>query len=321
MLQTATIVYVVVEARSMKYNIEIYCMDYTLDEASRYKSDYDKFLDLKNSLSSRIIDEEKYIGLYNNLLELESQRNECNRILDEYKEKSAKAVEALSNINSYKDEISYHNRELDPINLEINRLSGQLTLLDSFSNEFEQYNQKYTVIETLRKYCSPTSGIQSLFMELYMNKTLELSNQLLSMMFGGEYRLLPFIINSNEFRIPFIGNGLAVDDLSSASSSQKAMFSLVINMSLLFQASTKYNLVALDELDSGLDSANRQQYTQVLYRMLPILNIEQLFIISHSIELDATNVDIIKLKSYESYESESGNVIWDYNEIIKGNTI
>ena len=92
-------------------------------------------------------------------------------------------------------------------------------------------------------------------------------------------------------------------------------------MSLLFQASTKYNLVALDELDSGLDSANRQQYTQVLYRMLPILNIEQLFIISHSIELDATNVDIIKLKSYESYESESGNVIWDYNEIIKGNTI
>lgn len=291
------------------------------EEATRYKSDYDKFLDLKNSLSSRIIDEEKYIGLYNNLLELESQRNECNRILDEYKEKSAKAVEALSNINSYKDEINYHNRELDPINLEINRLSGQLTLLDSFSNEFEQYNQKYTVIETLKKYCSVSGGIQSVFMQIYMSKTLELSNQILSLLFNGEYKLVDFVINPNEFRIPFIGNGLMVDDISSGSSSQVCMMSCIINLVLLYQSSTRYMVARLDEVDAPLDSFSRAGWVQVLHKVLELLHMDQLFIISHSIELDACNADIIQLKDYDSYESESGNVIWDYNEIIKGNTI
>ena len=61
-------------------------------------------------------------------------------------------------------------------------------------------------------------------------------------------------------------------------------------------------------------------FVQILYKMLPMLNIEQLFIISHSIELDSSNADIIKLKSYDDYESESGNVIWDYNDIVKENT-
>ena len=157
-------------------------------------------------------------------------------------------------------------------------------------------------------------------MELYMNKTLELANQLLSMRFGGEYKLLPFIINSNEFRIPFIGNGLAVDDLSSASSSQKAMFSRVINMSVLFQASTKYNITQLDEPTGPLDHINVENFSALLYRLLEILGFEQIFIISQT-ELNLPDAAIIRLRDYENYDLKGNNVIWDYNEIIKGNTI
>ena len=49
-----------------------------------------------------------------------------------------------------------------------------------------------------------------------------------------------------------------------------------------------------------------------------VLNIEQLFIISHSMEIDNTFADLIKFKGYDDYESsiQSGNVIFDYNEII-----
>ena len=52
---------------------------------------------------------------------------------------------------------------------------------------------------------------------------------------------------------------------------------------------------------------------------MKILEIEQLFIISHSVEADNSFADIIKLKSYDNYESgvQSGNIIFDYNEYIK----
>ena len=73
----------------------------------------------------------------------------------------------------------------------------------------------------------------TLFMQLYMTKTKELANQVLSMLFGGGYTILDFIINSNEFRIPFVGEGLPVDDISSGSASQIAMMGMIINLVLL----------------------------------------------------------------------------------------
>ena len=53
-------------------------------------------------------------------------------------------------------------------------------------------------------------------MQLYMDKTLSLANQLLSMLFNGEIELLPYIINENEFRIPTKSNitNLVTDDVS-----------------------------------------------------------------------------------------------------------
>ena len=69
-----------------------------------------------------------------------------------------------------------------------------------------------------------------------MGKTLTLANQLLSMLFNGEYKLLPYIINENEFRIPFIGNGMTVDDVSSGSTSQVCMIGMIMNLVLLISA-------------------------------------------------------------------------------------
>ena len=201
---------------------------------------------------------------------------------------------------------------------EISRLNGQLTLLDSYIGEYNEYKQNYETIEILKKYCSPTNGgIQVLFMQLYMSKTLEIANQILAMLFGGEYRLLDFVINDSEFRIPFIGSGLAVDDISSGSASQVCMMSMIINLVLLHQASTKFNIARLDEIESPLDSINRSNFINILYRMIPLLNIDQLFIISHNLlEADTSAVDIIKLKSYDNFDIQlAGNIIYDYDAL------
>ena len=190
-------------------------------------------------------------------------------------------------------------------------------MLDSKYQEHEMYSIKYNMIETLKKYCSPTGGgIQTLFMQLYMSKTLDIANQILQMLFNGEYKLLDFIINQNEFRIPFIGNGLPVDDISSGSCSQIAMMGLAINMALFYQASTKYNIPRFDEIESGLDNYNREKIINIFAYIIKLLNIEQAFIISHSIELDNSLADIIKLKMYDNSDQVFlGNVIYDDSKI------
>ena len=288
-------------------------------EINTLKSEMDNYQGLVDTLNSSLSIESEYLTVVNSLIEPTNELAKYNSIIEESKKKSAMAIESLSQIEGYKGQINNLTNELKPIVDQINSLAGQLTLLEAYYKEYDECKRSYDTIETIKKYCSPTgSGIQVLFMQLYMSKTLELSNRVLAMLFGGEYRLLDFVINENEFRIPFIGSGLPVDDISSGSSSQISIMGMIINLVLLHQASTRFNIARLDEIDAGLDNKNRSDFINFIFYTMDMLQIEQVFMISHSIEADNSNADIIKLKTYDDYESgiKSGNVIYDYNEHI-----
>ena len=174
-----------------------------------------------NILKNSIITEQQYYDAYCNFKDIESEYNLAKSTIDEFQAKSAKALEALSSISNYKTQIDSLTYELDPISKDISTITGQLTLLDSYYLEYNEYMSSYNTVETLKKYCSPTGGgIQTLFMQIYMSRTKQTANEVLGMLFGGSYQLLDFVINENEFRIPFVGEGLPVDDISSGSSSQ-----------------------------------------------------------------------------------------------------
>ncbi len=295
-------------------------MNTLLQDVEKYKSEIDNYNSLISSLNSSIQTETEYVTIYSEYKSVEEEYNNCKAKIDEFNKKSSKAMESISIINSLRNDIEKLSVELNPVMNEISSISGQLTLLDSYYAEYNEYRQSYDIIETLKKYCSPTGGgIQTLFMQIYMSKTKDLTNEVLGMLFNGNYQLLDFVINDNEFRIPFIGEGLPVDDISSGSSSQISMMSMIINLVLLHQGSTKFNIAQLDEIDGALDSYNRSEFINILFYSMKILEIEQLFIISHSVEADNSFADIIKLKSYDNYESgvQSGNIIFDYNEYIK----
>ena len=91
---------------------------------------------------------------------------------------------------------------------------------------------------------------------------------------------------------------------------------MIINLVLLNQASTKYNITRLDEIDGGLDHQNRYMFVDILQKIIQILDIEQLFIISHSAESALSNVDIIQLAELEDYDDifTGGNIIYTYKE-------
>lgn len=209
-----------------------------------------------------------------------------------------------TNMGSITNEIRINTEDLD-------NLKHSAKLLGEYKNELEVYHKKYSKVEKIKYYSSPSTGIQTLFMELYMNKIISISNELLSLLFGGEFTLQPFVINENEFRIPCMGNGLMHDDISSMSTAQKCMISMILSFSLLYQASTKYNIIKLDEIDAPLDTFNRSYFITLLNNIMGMLHCEQCFIVSHNNELNDCDSDLILLKSAHA-EQFNGNIIWQY---------
>lgn len=221
-------------------------------------------------------------------------------------------------LNKLQDELSKLNTNLAGVNNDTKALSNEadsikhsLMILADYQKELKEYNDKYTKIEKIRYYSSSSTGIQTLFMSLYMNNIIRNANELLSLLFEGEFALQPFVINESEFRIPCIGSGLLHDDISSMSTAQKSMISMILSFSILHQSATRYNIIRLDELDGGLDTSNRAYFITLLDRLMAMLRCEQAFIISHNNELDSSAADIIVLKN-ASHETYTGNIIWQY---------
>lgn len=223
-----------------------------------------------------------------------------------------------SELNRLQDELSKLNTNMVAVNNDSKALTDErdaikhsLILLGDYQRELKEYSDKYTKIEKIRYYSSSSTGIQTIFMSLYMNNIIRTANELLSLLFDGEFALQPFVINESEFRIPCLGSGLLHDDISSMSTAQKSMISMILSFSILNQSATRYNIIRLDELDGGLDTSNRGYFITLLDRLMGMLRCEQAFIISHNNELDSSAADIIVLKN-SSHETYTGNIIWQF---------
>ena len=259
------------------------------------------------------------------LEDLSVQVKRCNEKNAEKAELRKRFAEIKDNISSIKDSVDRLNRyrndydkaiaEMGPLKDNRDQLAYAIKRAEEYDAELQEYQAKFNTVETLKKYSSPTSGIQTLYMSLYMNKTLQLANDLLQYLFGGYLELLPYVINGEEFRIPVKhGNGMISDDISSCSTAQICMISMVTTISLSLQSSGVFNIFRFDEIDGGLDTENRTMFFDTLKRMCRELGIQQMIAISHSIESNLNGVDIIKLAvpSNAEYDLSGANVIYEY---------
>ena len=285
------------------------------------------------NLSSQIIQKQTTLQSTRETLKTRNQiRDRFSDILKRYSEEYAKNVEErdrLIDIKSQFDSSTIQiktietnllqlSSNLSAVNSEIKSLSEQrealnhsIMMLGEYKTELAEYQKQSTVVEKIRYYSSPSSGIQTVYIGIFMNRILSTANELLGLLFGGEFALQPFIVNDNEFRIPILGDGMLHDDISSMSSAQKALISMIISFSLLQQSSTKYNVLVLDECDGCMDQSNRFAFVQLLDNLMQMLSCEQCFIVSHNSELDTSDCDIIALKN-TSNELINGNIIWQY---------
>lgn len=253
------------------------------------------------------------------IFNLRASLNECEeslRILNEEIEKDRSNIDRIKKLNSDIEKLNVNISELksqlEPLRKTAESLRYRITLSVEYSKEYEQYNMMYTKIETLKYYCSPTTGIQLLFANMYLNKIMDNANKILSRLFGGTFALLPLIITESEFRIPVaVRGGINHDDITSMSSAQISLISMIISISLLSQTSTKLNIIVGDEIDAPFDSENRREFMNILTQLMGLVNSSQCVLISHNSEISLNDCDVILLKNENDVITE-GNIIWSY---------
>lgn len=279
-----------------------------------------------NNLSIRKSDAENYIPtIERNIKEVkenqakkekydeyQKQKKELEKKISEQEQEVLKATEIDKRMNDKKSKLD-HIISIDIPNVQkvINENNYKLVLYDDYTKEYQKYSAEYSRIEKIKYYCSPTTGIQTIFMEMYMNKVIGISNQLLSMFFGGEFMLQPFVVNEKEFRMPVLGNGILNDDISSMSTSQVCMISMILSFALLHESSSIYNIIKIDEIEGGLDTHNRLAFFGVLNNLMDTLNYNQCIMISHNTELNMSSMDVIVLKNTDPAAKFEGNIIFD----------
>ena len=114
--------------------------------------------------------------------------------------------------------------------------------------------------------------------------------------------------------VPYIRNGKLIPDIKYSSQSEIALSTMALSFALANNATSKYNILLIDEMDAGLDSDNRGAFMKMLYRQMEMLNAEQVFIISHNLA-QMTNIpmDCIMMSVVEKI-SKLQNVIYKYKK-------
>lgn len=283
----------------------------------------DKLVNARDSLEksnktlsdSRIL-EMKLSSLIDSYSKLDELKSKKRSVIDKFD----KINDAITKIKEVSDEGLKYTHELDrledqlaPLAKERDDINHSIRMIDEYNKELKDYRANYDKIETVKYYTSPSTGIQTIFMELYMHKILSMANDLLQMVFDGKFVLQPFIINESEFRIPCLGQGLINDDISSMSTSQKCIISMILSFSLLIHSSSRYNILKIDEIDGGLDTQNRLHFVGLLDYLMNYIGCQQCIMISHNSELDLSQADVIILRDDSNEFGTQGNVIYNYN--------
>lgn len=252
-------------------------LNVTYEKMGNYSALRDEYTCLINQAETNLPHLDKIQEIDLEMRELEKKADESKAKRDLIKELNTKILEESAIAERCKDNYNELIAQRDDI-------AHNKILIDEYHKEMQEYTDNYERIEAIKYYVSPNTGIQTIFIGAYMNDIMIKANELASCIFGGEFVIQPFVINETEFRIPCLGSGLMNDDISSMSTSQICMLSMIISFAILANASTDYNILKLDEIDGGLDTENRIQFITLLGNLISMVGCEQCFLISHNME-------------------------------------
>ena len=253
-------------------------------------------IELENSINELKTESERIIKA----LEVKDSMNDMLERHEELRLRLSEIENLKLQKNDYINKINHGKIELKKIIDFINNLvtkKNQLTFnMETYTNLVTEYNALKLLFEDadeIKEALNSSKGIPLIFLQVYLKNCPIMMNSLLDTIYNGELQIEGFIIDENEFRIPFIKSGIRVPDIVMASQGESSFISIVLSLSLIIQSMTKYDIIGLDELDGPLDTKNREEFIRILYTFIEQVNCEQVFLISHNNMFDNEPIDLI----------------------------
>lgn len=248
-----------------------------------------------NSLKERQISIKEKISEIDNKLNM----NDHNRtLLSQVKHIDINILSARSNklqklvdqLNSANEQNSILSIEYNTASTELATVSNELKLVTDAYNQYtttsndidkiKSSNQMYKIISDAT---SSTKGKPVLTIRDTVDDALMLTNRLLDIMYNGDIELLEPSIDESSFDLPFRCGTHTSADIRYGSQSESTLLSLALEMALSASLS-QYNVCLVDEIDAYLDAAMHSSFLLMIQETMATLKMEQLFLISHSIQ-------------------------------------
>jgi recombinational DNA repair ATPase RecF len=275
-----------------------------------YRSNISDLEDILSKISIELETIDHKIGLitkYNDGIKykniLQSTLESTNKILIPLETSTNEKIELRKELDIIKNKISYQREEYKNLENKINEYKNLLNKSIILDKKFKDY-------EIIEKAVSTRKGIPVIYMKKYLGKIQNIANILLDLIYQGRLKLGKFQVTPETFEVPYIRNGHKISDVKYSSQSEISLITMALSFALANRASGKYNILLLDEIDAGLDDDNRSAFLKMLYRQMEELNSEQVFIISHNLNMIANiPMDVIQLSDI-NVDSKLQNVIY-----------
>lgn len=278
--------------------------------------EFDKIINELNLNFSKLNDEftikkhnEDIIKSYNSKKDL---INEIKNNTKEYKEKYEFMSKAKNKLINEKNNYSLLSNEIKSLENDIHSLENRLNSFIQLTSENEKLNKRFKEMVMIQESVSTKKGIPVIYIKQYLGKIQKLTNELLKIIYDGSIKIGQFEITQDTFEIPYIKNGTVVSDVKYSSQSEISMIAMALSFALSNAAASKYNILLLDEIDSGLDDDNRISFLKMLDAQMEYIKSEQVFIISHNLSNGMANLpmDVIRLGE-TNFDSNLFNVIYE----------
>lgn len=155
-----------------------------------------------------------------------------------------------------------------------------------------ELEETFNDTKLVRDCLDPNKGIPLYFIKSYLEKTKDITNDLLSIAFNDKFEI-DFETTASDFFIRVRTGEYIKNDIVEASQGEISLATISISLALIEQSIGKFNILVLDEIDAALDAENRLNFISIIERQVAKLGLEQMFIISHNNAFDLISSNLV----------------------------
>jgi DNA repair exonuclease SbcCD ATPase subunit len=262
------------------------------NDVTKYTEEMNKLNELVNDFGM-VDDLRKELEVVTKLLD------DDNTQLKELDNDIAILSENDSELRELQDRFNELQSEYESNKSKYDKLCHTIDTISKSKLQINDLQEKKYIYELIKDASSPQSGIPLLYVQLFLNDCISITNQLISMVLDDSVEIVGLDLSKPDMKIPYRKNGQLMEDVKSASQGERAAISLALSFAFMHKClamnkgNFSYNILLLDEIDAPFDSNARDKCIQILAQQIKVNNVEQVFFITHNDRYDGYPVNVI----------------------------